>query len=381
MVGKNFDYISYSKEMKKQVSLRIPKDINVDDGIFICNVIENFVRIAGESISKTNLYTIEQQKYFCQIIAEWTFYKSIDILRADIPQEYWENILQSIAYTVYEVIKQSYERNIEQEQILQAVKYYVNKNFKYSLSELYLKNIIDKTIYSKALSQSYIDNITSENNHNNCYSIENEQYKFLNDSVIVAFARNLTYKYLFKAAHCLKKVSMQTQDRQNILFLLRKGMETVINHIQTEIFSFSIPQVERIVTVSMELLFHRIVVMYKNNILSYNSWSEECVSFLGTIIYTLEFIYTKDNDELKDTYEYTNLFSNKQLKEYLNEYLKSETFTKTQINKAFEKSYIVFLEKELCELMKSKKIPSGIGYWLMLFFILNLTYYYFFIYK
>lgn len=379
MVGKNFDYISYSKEMKKQLSLLIPKDINVDDGIFICNVIKNFVRIAGESISKTNLYTIEQQKYFCQIIAEWTFYKSIDILRADIPQEYWENILQSIAYTVYEVIKQSYERNIEQEQLLQAVKYYVNKNFKYSLSELYSKNIIDKTIYSKALSQSYIDNITSENNHNNCYSIENEQYKFLNDSVIVAFARNLTYKYLFKAAHCLKKVSMQTQDRQNILFLLRKGMETVINHIQTEIFSFSIPQVERIVTVSMELLFHRIVVMYKNNILSYNSWSEECVSFLGTIIYTLEFIYTKDNDELKDTYEYTNLFSNKQLKEYLNEYLKSETFTKIQINKAFEKSYIVFLEKELCELMKSKKIPSGIGYWLMLFFILNLIYYYFFI--
>ena len=379
MVGKNFDYISYSKEMKKQVSLRIPKDINVDDGIFICNVIENFVRIAGESISKTNLYTTEQQKYFCQIIAEWTFYKSIDILRTDIPKEYWENILQSIAYTVYEVIKQSYERNIDQEQILQAVKYYVNKNFKYSLSELYSKNIIDKIIYSKALSQSYIDNITSENNHNNCYSIENEQYKFLNDSVIVAFARNLTYKYLFKAAHCLKKVSMQTQDRQNILFLLRKGMETVINHIQTEIFSFSIPQVERIVTVSMELLFHRIVVMYKNNILSYNSWSEECVSFLGTIIYTLEFIYTKDNDELKDTYEYTNLFSNKQLKEYLNEYLKSETFTKTQSNKAFEKSYIVFLEKEFCELMKSKKIPSGIGYWLMLFFILNLIYYYFFI--
>lgn len=121
--------------------------------------------------------------------------------------------------------------------------------------------------------------------------------------------------------------------------------------------------------------------MYKNNILSYNSWSEECVNFFGTIIYTLEFIYTKDNDELKDTYEYTNLFSNKQLKEYLNEYLKSETFTKTQINKAFEKSCIVFLEKELCELMKSKKIPSGIGYWLMLFFILNLTYYYFFIYK
>ncbi|MCM1004444.1 MAG: hypothetical protein NC408_08900 [Candidatus Gastranaerophilales bacterium] len=367
MLDNNFDYISFSINMKSWAFSRMPNDINSENSTFICSIIEDFIKIAGEGASKENFLTAKQQKFCCQIIAKYTFHKSVNIIQANIPQEYWNAILQSIAFTIYEVIKQAYQHNIEQEKILQTVEYHVNKNFHYKLDELYAKNLIDKTIYTKALSQSNIELMSEEKDHNNCYMLENNQEKFLHDSVSIAYARNLAYRYLFKAAHCLKKVSMQTNDRKEILFFLRNAIETIIGHIQIEIFNFSIPQVERIITVSMELLFHRIIGLYKNNILSNDDWSKECVSYFASIIYTIEFRYVKDNDKLKDVYAYDNLFSNKQLREYLNEFVKDNTFTQEQVNKAFGKSYITYLEKEICALMKTRNIPNLIIKWLLYF--------------
>ena len=76
------------------------------------------------------------------------------MIRANIPKEYWEAMLQSIAFVVYEVVTKGYERNLENDELLQAVEYHVRKNFKYKIDELYAKNCIDKIIYTDALANS-----------------------------------------------------------------------------------------------------------------------------------------------------------------------------------------------------------------------------------
>ena len=162
---------------------------------------------------------------------------------------------------------------------------------------------------------------------------------------------------------------MQANDRQKVLLLLRDTTSSLVNNIQTTNFEFSTSQIERVVTVTMELLFQRIVMMYKNNILSTSDWSIECVSHFANIIYLIEFQYIRDKDELKNTYQSTCIISNNQLREYLNNFVKNNIFTKEQINNAFKKSYIDYLEKDIIRLMKTKNIPNVLRN-LLLFFLL-----------
>ncbi|MBR3550185.1 MAG: hypothetical protein IKN90_08920, partial [Treponema sp.] len=63
----------------------------------------------------------EQAIFITQIIAEWSFHKSIDLVHSGINKDYWDSIMQKIAFTIFEVAKQGVIRNVPQEQLLQAV--------------------------------------------------------------------------------------------------------------------------------------------------------------------------------------------------------------------------------------------------------------------
>lgn len=378
MTDNNFDYKAFAEETIERISSNLPEDISIENKHFICDIIKQFINKTGELL-KQETFNFEQQQKFCQVVTYWTFDTSIYMIHANLPNKYCVIILESIATLSYEIMREGYSKNINEDEIMSAVQDYVNKSLKDKLDELYAKNLIDKNIYTKALTRFKPDNINTENDHTNCYSLGDKgDKKLLNDRVVIAFAQNLAYRYLMKAAHSLKKVSMRANDRRNVLLLLRDATSSLINNIQTTNFNFSIPQIERVITVAMELSFHRIVMMYKNNILSNNDWSIECVNHFMYIIYLIEFEYIKDNDELKDTYQCTYTIANSKFKEYLGEFVKSNTFTKEQVNNAFKKSYIDYLEKEILRLMKTKKIPNVLRNWLLFFlflFILKLVLY------
>lgn len=275
--------------------------------------------------------------------------------------------MESIATLTYEIMRQGYTKSIDEDEIMAKVKYYADNLFRDKIDELYAKNLIDKNIYARTLARVNFDKAEY---HTNCYSLgDKEEKELLNDRIAIVFAQNLAYRYLMKAALCLKKVSMQANDRQKVLLLLRDTTSSLVNNIQTTNFEFSTSQIERVVTVTMELLFQRIVMMYKNNMLSNYDLAKECVSHFGNLIYIIEFQYIKDNDQLKDTYQCTCIYSNNQFREYLNNFVKNNIFTKEQINNAFKKSYIDYLEKDIIRLMKTKNIPNVLRN-LLLFFLL-----------
>ena len=250
--------------------------------------------------------------------------------------------MKSIAALAYEIMREGYSKNINEGEIMVAVKDYINKLFKDKLYELY--------------AQSNTNPISKKENHTDCYSLgDKEKEELLNDNAAIAFAQNLAYGYLIKAAHCLKKVSMKTNDRRKVLLLLRDAISIIINNIQTTNFNFSILQIERVITVSMELLFHRIVMMYKNNILSNNDLATGCLTYFASFIYSNELNYIKDNWTLKDAYSYSCTNSHNQLRDYLDKFVKSDFFTQEQVNNAFKKSYIDYLEKEIQRLILADK--------------------------
>jgi primosomal protein N' len=119
----------------------------------------NFTLLAGEALYKDDSLNLtpEQAVFITQIIAEWSFHKSIDLVHSGILPEYWDGIMQKIAFTIFEVAKQAIIRKIPQEQLLQAVEHHVVKVYKSSIEELEQKGIIDENTKNRAESQSNID--------------------------------------------------------------------------------------------------------------------------------------------------------------------------------------------------------------------------------
>lgn len=170
-----FDYKSFAENMSGQAKDFLPSDVSKEVRSYVLKTIKDFVSLAGESLvnDKSLDLTIENQAIICQILAEWIFHKSVDLARSGVPQENWEAILQKVAFTVFEIAKQGYIRDVSQEDILAAVEHHVNKSFKEALEELSNDNKITKNVQEKALEESNIDkmaegynNPKKENNKN-----------------------------------------------------------------------------------------------------------------------------------------------------------------------------------------------------------------------
>lgn len=164
-----FDYELFAEDMQQQSKEIMPSDLSEEESGYISTTIYNFVILAGESLNKDikNNFSDEQKVFISQIIAEWTFHKSIDLIRAEIPNKYWDTIMQKIAFTVYEVAQKAVLRNTPQDELLQAVEHHVIECYKEIIDELYNKNIIGCNMKDTAMMQSNVDEMTKKYNKNN----------------------------------------------------------------------------------------------------------------------------------------------------------------------------------------------------------------------
>ena len=159
MAIEGFDYKGFAQAMSEQAVGLVPQDLNEQQKEYVVKTLGNFTMLAGEALyNDTSLnLTVEQAVFISQIIAEWSFHKSIDLIHSGILPQYWDSIMQKIAFTIFEVAKQAIIRNIPQDQLLQAVEHHVNKVYTESLEELQQKGVIDEETKNNAESQSNID--------------------------------------------------------------------------------------------------------------------------------------------------------------------------------------------------------------------------------
>ncbi len=154
-----FDYKGFAANMAEQAKELVPKELQDREKDYIVKTLGNFTLLAGEALyndTQLNL-TVEQAVFITQIIAEWSFHKSIDLIHSGILPQYWDSIMQKIAFTIFEVAKQAVIRKIPQDQLLQAVEHHVIKVYNSSIEELEKKGVIDEETKTRAESQSNID--------------------------------------------------------------------------------------------------------------------------------------------------------------------------------------------------------------------------------
>ena len=154
-----FDYKGFAASMSEQAKELVPAEMEDFQKDYIVKTLGNFTLLAGEALyNDTSLnLNADQAVFITQIIAEWSYHKSIDLIHSGILPEYWDGIMQKIAFTIFEVAKQAVIKKIPQDQLLQAVEHHVVKVYKQSIEELEQKGVIDKETKDRAENQSNID--------------------------------------------------------------------------------------------------------------------------------------------------------------------------------------------------------------------------------
>lgn len=159
-----FDYKAFAQNMSEQAAQLVPAELNDFQKGYVVKTLGNFTLLAGEALYNDESLQMNagQAVFITQIIAEWSFHKSIDLIHSGILPEYWDSIMQKIAFTIFEIAKQGFLKKIAQEQLLQAIEHHVVKVYNKCIDELQEKGIIDEATKNNAENQSNIDQMVKQ---------------------------------------------------------------------------------------------------------------------------------------------------------------------------------------------------------------------------
>lgn len=164
MATQNFDYENFAQNLAAQAQELVPPEFDDNQKQYVINTLGNFSLLSGKAIAEDpNLNFDENQAVtITQIIAEWSFHKSVDLIRSGIPQQYWDAVMQKIAYTIFEIAKQTFSQGLPHEKILELVEHHVKKSYAEAITELKDKGAIDEGLMEFALGQSNMDKMAQE---------------------------------------------------------------------------------------------------------------------------------------------------------------------------------------------------------------------------
>lgn len=133
-----FDYNDFAHDIAEQAGNLVPSDIDKNTKYYILKAVKSFTQMTGEAISKNESLNLDDEKtaFFCQIIAEVIFNKSLALAHSDVPQEYWDAILQRIAFYIFEITKESIKKRKEKFELLKLAEFHANKSYDEALEEL-----------------------------------------------------------------------------------------------------------------------------------------------------------------------------------------------------------------------------------------------------
>ena len=157
-----FDYKSFAENLYEQSITLVPDEFSSEDRIFVSDTLLKFAKIAGEALNEGNEFNSEQAEFVTQVVAEWTFHKSVDFVKSGIPREFWEPALQKIAMVIFEVAKNGIRQEVTEDSLLSVIETHVKNTYRECIKDIKNKNLIDEAIFKQAMEQSNID-IMAEN--------------------------------------------------------------------------------------------------------------------------------------------------------------------------------------------------------------------------
>lgn len=166
MTAEGFKYKEFAEDLSGQAKAVVPQDLPQPDKEYVYNTVKNFCFIAGEALAndKEHSYTVDQASIITQFIGEWSFHKSLDIIRGKVPVQFRDGIMQKIAFTIFEIAKQATFKGLPQDQMIGLVEHHVKKAYNEALEELAKRGALSEQQAQMAASQSNIDEMAKADN-------------------------------------------------------------------------------------------------------------------------------------------------------------------------------------------------------------------------
>lgn len=159
-----FDPKEFADSLTGQAREVIPADLPKEDKDFIANTLYRYCMLAGEALvgDETSQLDAQQASIITQFIGEWTFHKSIDLIRSGIPMDKRDPVLQKIAFAVFEESREVIVNNVDQNEAIARVENAVGIAYQEALDELRKQHQLDEELAQKAMQESNIDRMATE---------------------------------------------------------------------------------------------------------------------------------------------------------------------------------------------------------------------------
>lgn len=158
-------YIDFIENLIGQIQPLLPKDVNKLQEDYLVSNIRRSAMLMASGIQDDEEFSridFEQQCFYIQVMAEWSFHKEIDLFRSGIPAKYWKVVMQKIWYAMWEVMYACVKNEAPETVVLSLVERFVNRTYRDAVEELKENEIIDEKTEEKAKEQSNIKIMAQE---------------------------------------------------------------------------------------------------------------------------------------------------------------------------------------------------------------------------
>lgn len=158
-------YTEFIEGLISKLKPLLPADVNKLQEDYLVSNIRKTATLMASSMDKAEEFKkleFENQCFYIQVIAEWSFHKEIDLFRSGIPPKYWKVVMQKIWYTTWEVMYACVKNNAPESVVLSLVERFVNRVYNDAIDELKAQKLIDEKIEEKAKEQSNIEVMAQE---------------------------------------------------------------------------------------------------------------------------------------------------------------------------------------------------------------------------
>ena len=248
-----FDHKAFAKNLAVQAGQVVPADIAPEDKKFVVDIVYKFSFLSGDALIKDETVTLDgtQASLITQFIGEWSFHKSIDLIRSKIDPSLREGILQRVAFTVFEIAKQATLKRMPQEQIIPLVEHHVNVCFKQALEDLKKKGVLDDKAEQNALKQSNIDAMAQVEAQKEVIGADMSDTKILKLASLALLIRNFPQA---KIRNILSKFNKPERD----VLLQYLSMKDLENKIDTKITQRCISEIKKTLPEPQNMSLERI---------------------------------------------------------------------------------------------------------------------------
>jgi hypothetical protein len=158
-------YTDFIEDLIEQVTPLLPEDVNeLQKSYLIQNMRKSANLMASSMVSDEYFSAIDfdNQCFYIQIIAEWSFHKEIDLFRSGIPPKHWKFVMNKIWYVMWEVMYACVKNDAPESVVLSMVEKFVNRAYVDAIEELKESEIIDEETEEHAREQSNIRKMALE---------------------------------------------------------------------------------------------------------------------------------------------------------------------------------------------------------------------------